>query len=304
MMATTFDDLNQFTWRGIAAPCRVFENRFSMAHAAHKRVDRDGARIETLGRDPYEFKVQILFLNGLTPAAQETWGADLFPRQYQAFIKATEDRSTGVFNHPVFGPINCKCIGWTDHIDPENRSGVVVDAVFLETLDTDTAIALGTVSAFSTASVAAGDLDAVASSGAFQNPFEDDSNDDNSFTGFVNSIQGIANTPDYLSSDINSKIAGTISTLGGLSSDFTGLGANVNVRVSESALRLSSSLRSIQQQSQVRAQPTSVYTVPKTTTLGALSGRLRNNIGDLISLNRDLLASPLVIEGARITYYS
>jgi prophage DNA circulation protein len=302
-------DTFPFGWRDVHAPCRTYENHGQQDSADHKRVDRDGARIELMGRNPYEFKVSILFINGLTPGPNEQWGGNLYPGEYQKFVAAFEDRSTGVFVHPVFGPINCKCLSFTDRIDAELRNGVIVEALFRDTLvdDTSTAISLGTVSAFSTASVAAGDLDAASADGSISSPIPpiDPSDPTQSFSGFVTSVQGIANTSDFLGQQFGQKITGAISTANGIADTFSSQQApNTQVRIVDSAFRLSSSLRAMQEQQLAKAKATAVYTVPRTTTLGALSGRLGNSIDDLMALNPSALSKPTVPSGAVITYYS
>jgi DNA circularisation protein N-terminus len=301
VLANTFP----FGWRDIHAPCRAYDTHGSQDKAIHKRVDRDGGRIELQGRNPYSFRVQIIFLNGLTPGPNEKWGGDLYPGVYQQFVAAFEDRSTGTFVHPVFGPLQCKCTEFSDKLDAEGRSGVIVDALFEDTTDQEDAVLLGKLSPFSTATVAAGDLDA-ASSSSLSTPIQslDPTDPGSSFSGFVSSVKGIGNTSDFLGGQFGGQITSAISTCNDIASTFSSQDApNTQVRVVDAAYRLASSLRDIQNETLTKAKATGIYSVPRTTTLGALAGRLKNSVDDLMALNPSALSSPMVPSGSSISYY-
>lgn len=299
MTSDVLADSFPFSWRGISAPTKLFETKFTEAHAIHTRVDRDGGRVETLGREPYEFHVQILFLNGLTPGKGEGWAGDLYPGVYKTFIAAVEDRSSGPLMTPTFGSINCKCVQLQEHLDADSRSGPTVDATFIESDDT-TVTNLGSVSVFATAFNNANNLDnVIAADTDIDNPFDDDGS--NSFSSFVSGIP--TNATEFFGAQFTTKIAGAINSAHDIGDQFTLSGDASDARIIDASYQTASSLRALQTAALKQAKAISAYTVPSATTLGALAGRLKSNPSDLISLNPSLGRVQVIDMGTTVVFY-
>lgn len=131
-----FDDLLPFYWREVEVPVRSF--RMSIAHdlVQHKPWGVNGARVEDTGLAPVRFQVTIPFVNHIAPGKNEGWlSAELYPTVFREFVLAFQNRKAGHLQHPEFGLIACKPetmeVTWVG----TQRSGVEVEATFVEALD-------------------------------------------------------------------------------------------------------------------------------------------------------------------------
>jgi DNA circularisation protein len=131
-----FGQLLEFSWRGIPFPVVEFTTDMRQGQAVHKFADRDGAHVEATGREPLEITARIPFLNGLQTAANETWAQPLYPTQWRAFFAACADKTSGPLQHPELGTLTCKCqvakMKWAGNV----RTGIFVDASWIESDDT------------------------------------------------------------------------------------------------------------------------------------------------------------------------
>lgn len=124
----------------------------------HKRMDRDGAKLENTGLNPFSYNIRAPFCNTISPGVNETW-SNLYPDQLNALLAALSDRSTGDFQHPRLGLRRCKCTSFKETLDPNYRSGVVLEFALLEDTETDDATAITQNSVYSQATNAAFQLD-------------------------------------------------------------------------------------------------------------------------------------------------
>jgi hypothetical protein len=118
-------------WRGLAFFHGPMSFGFDHAHAVHAYPDRDGAFIESTGRNPAIYKFTAYFRNGIAGSRL------LFPVKWQEFIGACADRSAGKLQHPVLGEVNVKCRSCQTSWDPMRRDGADVELEFIEASNTE-----------------------------------------------------------------------------------------------------------------------------------------------------------------------
>ena len=91
----------------IEFPCEEVEILFKQRVVPHKRPGVPGAKLESLSRDPYIFKIKnALFINGLTSSVGEFWdGQQLFPGVFNQIFNLLTDSANNPmrFVHPTLG---------------------------------------------------------------------------------------------------------------------------------------------------------------------------------------------------------
>lgn len=342
-MADIFETLFEFQFRGLSAPCRSFKTSGGQDLTEHKRVDRDGGRQEGTGRNPYTFEVSLCFINGLAPAASESWSGDLFPGRFQQFLALLEDRSTGPVQHPIFGPVTCKPATWDFAVNFDDRGGVYLNVVFKQTDDTDTATALGALHAFTDAQIAAGDLDAQL--GQLDPPPDPawGNDDGTSFSDAVNGIASIGDQVSLFKSQAVGQVNGVVAKCDTIADAFsntpaTTSGANLTTnslsvqvsaptvdgglgrtatgsdgvarpvgaagaRIVDAASRLRASLALVLASLLVADKAVGFYKTPQRTTLPSLAIRLGADVEDLLALNAGIAATPVIPRETTVRYY-
>jgi len=135
-MTDSFDNLLPMKWRSLSFPISRAPIQDTQDLAVHKYPGVDGARVEAMGRNPRVITATCLFINGLIPNQYESWNsADLYPNTYNKFMELMASTETGTLQHPVFGNIICKPVAVNPNLDAQIRSGEVVEAQWIETLD-------------------------------------------------------------------------------------------------------------------------------------------------------------------------
>lgn len=139
------DQLNHllpFSWKGIQFPVTNVVIDGTRDLAQHKYPNRDGARVEDMGRNPLIIKATGIFVNTIEPAANEKWPAGgLYPQVYgqllSLYLDPTEGPKTGTLVHPNIGNINCKLQSMVSSMDATFRGGELVNFVWVETINDD-----------------------------------------------------------------------------------------------------------------------------------------------------------------------
>jgi hypothetical protein len=146
----------------IAFPLKKVSTSYEQDATDHKFYGVDGADIEPLGLGVVSFNCEIPFLNHIAPGKAELWTQPLYPGPFRDLIAATQSKSKGFFYHPEFGPILCRPKTVNFSHDGAMRGGVIVSAVFRQTLPDSGEVELlaAGVSPITGAINAAGDLDA------------------------------------------------------------------------------------------------------------------------------------------------
>lgn len=301
-----FAGLLEHRWREVSFPTESFELSFRHDLAIHKLVDRDGAFVEGTGRAPMQFTARIPFVNGITPGPNEHWQRPLYPFAWRKFLVAFADKSTGPLQHPELGDIPCKpesfrCV-WSAH----RRGGVDVEAAWIETDDTDQDIlgqALAAPSPLADLDQAAADADQILetplpapnlpSLPTFPVTFED----------FMRSIRGAIDQTTLL----QKRFAGQLDNIQYQAQLLKGSVARANNALywplTQVAERMTASSNVVRSTLLTRGRRVGLYRVPKGSTLAQIANTIPAPIGDLVSLNRALVARPVVPRDSVVRYY-
>jgi prophage DNA circulation protein len=290
--------LDEFTFRGIAIPVVHVETSFSQSIVEHKPVDRDGAFVETTGRDPYRVSVTAVFSNHLHPGESSTWEfGKLYPFQYDKVLAAIRDRSLGKLKHPRWGVFDAKPVSWKESIDPMQRSGVTLSIEFVESIKPTFDTTSSSISA--TASAAAYDqaITVLIAKGLPVPP------DLDSFQDLVNQIKGFIDSGAMFATLALAKINRVLYNIDRLAYSFKSAKDNVTADAQCKGERLYENVIAMQQA--VNRSLGAVHTtrLRRATTMAGLVARYGNDLGMLVSLNPHLVNSPPVIpEGTVIRY--
>lgn len=147
--------LPPLSFRGIEVPCMANSVAFSHGQVEHRQHGVDGAAIEHTGRDSAKLQFKIPFLVGI-----DGFGA-LYPTKFRDFWNACLDGSVGPLIHPEFGEFDVVCKSFTLSVDPNVRSGYMVDVEWLETVEDGVSIADNPLGPVSEALGLAEDWDAI-----------------------------------------------------------------------------------------------------------------------------------------------
>jgi prophage DNA circulation protein len=289
--------LLEASWRGIPFPTLGVESSFAHNIVAHKRVDRNGKRVENTGFDGGSFTVRIPFINSLAKGPSETW-RDLYPDTYRKVLAALEDRSTGDFIHPDYGLRRCKVATFGATLDPDYRGGPIVNVALIETVDDGDAVALGETSVIPIAAAAAVTLDAKLGA-LYPSPYPKLTDKGQSLGEFVKAIGAIGDQVDLAAQQIEGKINRVIAGVDKLKTEFSSDGP-----FADAADRLISSLHAYKRLALVLAKGTKVHITAKATTCAVLSVRLRNKASDLLALNPALAKALVVPAQTLVRYYA
>lgn len=294
--ADVLSQLLEASFRGIPFPTLGAETSGGHNLVPHKRVDRNGWRVENTGLNGYSFSLNIPFINTLAKGPGETW-RNLYPDTYRRFLGALEDRSTGDFVHPDFGLRRVKVGDFKSTIDPDFRGGPMVTVNLLETVDEGDAVALGDTSAIPIAATAAVVLDAKL--GALHPSPYPKLTGGTSLGAFVKAIGAIGDQVDLAAQQIEGKVNRVIAGLDKLKTEFSSDGP-----FADAADRLISSLHAYKRLALVLDKSTKVHVTPKGSTLATLAVRLRNSTSDLLKLNPALAKALIVPAQTLVRYYA
>lgn len=303
-VADLFSQLLPCTWRGLHFPIVEVTTNGSHDIGRHKRVDRDGARLEATGRNPNVFHVKAVFVNHILPGPAEQWEQPLYPNVYAQLIGKMEDRTTGDFQHPYRGKIRCKPISWTENLNARLTDGVTVDLTFEETIEKDddlqdittTASPINQIESF------AKDMDDNIAARGFQSA--DPDNGVMSFTDAAQKIKGAFDQFTLLNAQIGGLVNRVLYRLQSVQDSVNAASNCQNWVLTQSIERLRGALLDAKAKAAAQQKSVSIYIAPKDTTLGALSATLGTSVADLVKLNPPLAASPKVARMTVVRYYS
>lgn len=296
-----FDVLSQLlecSFRGISFPVDSLDLDLSHDLIQHRRMDRNGARLEDAGLRAAVYNIKAPFCNSIARGPNETWN-NLYPDTKNKMIDALSDRSTGDFVHPELGLRRCKPASFKTGLDPNYRSGIVISFTLIEDTEEDDAtllttnanIPIGSSSAISL-DATIGNLNPPPDTGLSQFGFA-------SFTDAFNQISAVFGTIDLLNKQIIGKIDGVIGCVNKLTNQFD----NAVTIFGTAPDELISSLLQIQKSALVQDKELGYYITQGKTTLGYLSQKLQNSIQQLIDLNSSLIRYPTVPSQTIVRYY-
>lgn len=295
------DELSQLletTWRGLSFPTLGITSSGGHGLVPHKRMDRNGWRVENTGRNSLSVQLKALFINTIARGRGESW-TDLFPGTYRKVLAACEERSTGPFQHPVYGVRTMKIADWKEEINPDARGGVTLDMSFIESIDEGDSAALAVSSNLGLASSAALNLD---SSLVVLNPPPDTglaADGFSSFTDFVQQLQAVGSQADLARARVVAKAERVIHAALSLQ-DTVG---RVDDGYRDSAQRFASAVRSAVATLATSGASRGLYTVPRRATVPSVANRLKNTIDELLALNPMLAGSLSVPPDTVVAHY-
>jgi DNA circularisation protein N-terminus len=301
-----FDQLLEFTWRGIGFPVVETEIELRQDLVIHKMVDRDSAHVEATGRAPMQFTARIPFLNRIAPGKAEKWVQPLYPTVWKQFFAACADKSTGPLRHPEIGDITCKCEIARTRWAGDVRSGVFVSVTWIETDDSiqNNDLAFSSPSPISNLQNAALDLDG----GLFQvnpaitpQPYVPPT----SFQDLVRSIRSVFDQVTLSQKQFAGRIDNVIYQAQSLEDAF-------NRAVNASALNWPLLLAAEQAKSAcydlkatqlTKGKRIAQYTTQKDASLGQVAAIIGAPITDIMALNPAYVQFPILQSGSVIRYY-
>ena len=290
-------------WRGIPFPMGHMDTALSNDLVQHKRPDQVGYHVECTGTNNLIVTATIPFRNNIRPAPSEKWfGRVLYPELYRAFFSACADGSTGPFVHPELGQLNVKCRHMRSRFDSSRRDGIDVDVEWEQSLDDGEFIgAISQPSPVAVATSLATQLDEQVSE--LVPPPPEMQEDPISFEEMMRSLQAIPDTATLLSHQVAgmfNRITAKIDRLEDAMARFN------TVRywpIVDAIEHMRATVFDMQRKFAVDEKVIREYLVLSPLTLTAIAQILKQNIDDMIRLNRNLIEDPVIDRGTRVKYY-
>jgi hypothetical protein len=289
-------------WRGISFPCTSFRVRITQSTVQHAQPDRDGARIESTGRNPLAFSASVPMFNCLSKGPNETWGTP-YPDTHRKIVAAMADRTSGTLQHPSLGLVLCKAVSCESTLEAGRRDGEMLSLEWIETRDEDDVLGnvIGEDSPIGAATRNAIDLDNRISQTNFGG-FDPDGNKI-SFEEAMRRVAGVADTASLLSRRAFGQIDRILYRIEAIRTAVVASGDPQNWPMKESLMKLRSAIQQLKKKAAATQKDTRFYVVPAPTTAGNIAAQLNNAVGDIIRLNPFLCAAPQVDARTVIRYY-
>lgn len=283
-------NLPELRWRGLRAPCELAP--FTGAHEQAERVIpyRDAAGHDHVRRVAYKFKAKLWFVETIEPGS--------FPENFQKWLEALEDGTSGDLLHPIRGKIRCRPLAWEVDYSSKNRGGVTVDVDWTETVDDfDSPTELATLDLDPSAVAEAADQAAAAFDIAYPDGLKN-----LSLAETVAAIEGGIFSASLSLSAAWNQVAGAASQM------VSAIDALDNVEAWPAHDTLVQAFNTFadlgRKAERLAARPTAVLQIDADSTLDAVATQTSNTTEDLMGLNLDLLSSPIIPRGSRVTYYT
>lgn len=291
--------IDEVTINGVAVPVSHVETSFGYANVAHKPADRDGAYIETPGREPTRVVLTCPFINGAFPGPNSTWTyGNLYPYQYDKVLAVLRTGKTIVLRHPRWGKFDVKFIDFKEEIDGNVQNGVYVTLTFLETIKpTFDAVAIPS----DPSSTAQSYDEAIAQLPAAGLTLPEEP----SFTEFINGLKGMIDGTALQVTQALAKANRVIYDIERLNASIDAAATNVAADVRSKGEKLYEQALQIRKNlNQTQLAKRKLYIVPRSTTMTGLTQRLGNDVKTLLKLNPELvsLRGPVIPQGTHIIY--
>jgi prophage DNA circulation protein len=290
--------LLECSFRGISFPVESLDVNFAHDVIQHKRMDRDGAKLENTGMGALSYNVKAPFCNSIAKGPMETW-SNLYPDTKNKMLEALQDRTTGDFIHPELGLRRCKASNVHSALDPNYRSGVVLTFALIEDTEDDDAVSITANSTVSIAKSAAVSLDAKIAK--LKPPIKTGLEEDGlkSFTDAIDKIGGAFDQVGLLQKQVIGKIDKVIGRINKLSDTISDTIGDLGTAPDQ----LIASLLMIKKNALVQPKPLGFYQTKAKTTVNQLCIQFRNSVQELVTLNPDLASASTVKAFTIIRYY-
>lgn len=301
------DELSQLqecSFRGISFPVQTLSLDATQGVVQHRRMDRNGARLENTGLGPATYALRAPMFNTIAKGRNENW-SNLYPDRKDRLLEALSDRSTTDFIHPELGLRRVKCASFKTSLSPDDRTGVFVDFTLIEDTEDSEASLITENSIKNVAASAVVTLDAqlgqlVPPPIALTELQEAGFDNFTSFLNLLNSFSGKLGQADLAVRQAVGKIDQVIGILNHLQNELQDPISLVDTAIDqiiESLLKFKKDILIIQ-------KSIGFYQTLSRTTLGALSIILQNTTSDLIDLNPQLVRQPTIASFSVIRYYN
>lgn len=288
--ADVIANLPELRWRGLRAPCELAP--LDGAHEQAERVVpyRDAAGHDHVRRVAYKFKAKLWFVETIEPGS--------FPENFQKWIEALEDGTTGDLVHPIRGKVRARPLSWTLDLAAGNRGGVTIEVNWTETVDNfDAPTELATLDLDPSAVAEAADQAAA----AFDIKYPDGLKN-LSLAETVAAIEGGIFSLSLSLSAMWNQAAGAVASMIEAVDDLddpTAWPAHDNLVTAWNTFS-----EMARKADKIVARPTAVLFTTADSSLDAIAAQVNNTTEDLMGLNLALLSSPSVPSGSSVTYYT
>jgi hypothetical protein len=301
--------LHDASWRGILFPFTgQREYGFQHEQERHRFVFKDEQLIESLGRENPTYRYVCPFREDL---ARAPW-VNLFSKVYPQFLQACLDRSNGILDDPIHGPVQCKVASMHEVLDVGKKDGIDVEVTFILSPDEDfNREEIG--SELANLQTAQGYQDffdrearkldpATLAAIAALNKGSEKARVDplTAATGALNQIEAMGNKAQAAVGDLAFKMNRFEESVGRL--------AHPNltpIRMAARKLALAANDLSAQLLTGkgARPRPVRIYTVPSDSGVVALAAQLGMGLQEFLRLNPLAARQPKVTKGTQVSYY-
>lgn len=296
-MADEISNLQQLTFDGLPeVPCQLASYGIKHTQAPRKYPYIDGEGHDNTGRAAIPIQVRLLFLNTLT---LEQPGVILFPAVFNQWQERALSGAPGNLQHPILGNIRARVDSFNVDLTSAVRSGVIVDATFLETLD-EPEQQIPFVGPET--SLAASAEAAQAACDAFKIYYPDGIIDGVSLT---EAVRGVLGTLDSTATRIDGKIRQVQQGIVKMLEDAERLNDHQAYGAIDNLSTLWRGLQDLREHLPVQVQRAVQSAIAANdTTCDELALSVGNKLAEFIDLNPQLLADPQVLKGTPYRYYT
>ena len=327
-------NLQEVILDGTSFPVEGMSDDEGRRTVAHQFYGVDAANIEDTGRKPSKFSFRGIFCNTISPTTKESWKqGQLFPQAYNNVLQSLEN--TGgplIFQHPYKrGFIFVNVLDYKTSWRNDWRGGAVIDISVMETIHANNNdLANAPITSWNDPITLANQV----STTLLNFPQAGNNALGQTLTGItaalLTAVLDIINTPTYFS-DTASLLVSLINSPATLAGSFVNnlqtavYNSKQVIQVITSAndpayAQLKSQLINLQNTWQQQLQQASVqqpsggrlaqpinpillYVVNAPTTLGRLTTYLNNSMDQILSLNPQFAASPIIGVNQAVRYY-
>lgn len=306
-MSAVTTTLAPLTWRGIAVPSS--ETTYEMAH---NQAPRSYAYVaveghDDTGRQGLKVSATLHFLNTIEPGLYP----DKWVKWRDAFML---DGSAGALVHPDVGEIDARPIGTSVTITAQSTAGITVVANWVETnVDVDTEADRN----FAAPDADMGALAAAADASMAELDIEyPDGEPETSLEGAILSIEGRVTTAAQSVSGKMTQIKGTIDRISAAHTRAINAVSNSDAAIKDAVAGkpanwlLEAQLEMLRETldahikiEKEKGRTTGIFRVVNAASLPDISEIVGNSLDDLLALNPELSAAPIVPSGAVVAFF-
>ncbi len=297
-------DLLECKWRDVSFPITDLETFIDHDLVEHKYPDREGAHVESMGRNPIKTTGKALFYNNVSKGKGETWKFGvMFPDVYNEFVVAIKDKSTGPLQHPFLGTFDAKVATTRTTLDANRRDGVAVEITWIETIKFETFNENNVT--ITPAVTAATELDdSLNTASQFPPDISSDlTTPKTSFLDLIDGVKALIDTATLIGMKALGAIDKVLYHINNLINSINRINSVLLSDLKSKCQALKDSMNALRKDVNQKLGEIRFFIVPRDSTIGEIASALGNNIVDLIKLNPTLAIKPIVPKLTPIKYY-